>query len=182
MLAHSPATEHLHTLEGFAMSCDAAASAAIFFLTAFQPGQATAVLDRTPAVATMPGANPLAREPLYADIIGRAEALKTEVEALQKALTGDSARLDALPRFAPFKARIAALSELDMKGHLDLAARGTDGDLKCILRGISQDLPRKLDDMTGAKDMAARDLALREMHYLLVDNIEVITAPPAPPV
>ena len=164
------------------MSCDAAASAAIFFLTAFQPGQATAVLDRTPAVATAPAANPLAREPLYASIIGQAESLKAEVEALQKDLAGGGANVAALPRFAPFKARIAALSEMDMKGHLDLAARGTDGDLKCILRGISQDLPRKLDDMTGAKDVPARDLALREMHYLLIDNIEVITAPPAPPV
>lgn len=164
------------------MSCDAAASAAFFLLAAFQPGQPTAVLDRTPAVAPMPGANPLAGEPLYADIIGRAEALKAEVEALQKDLAGGAPSLEALPRFGPFKARIAALSDLDMKGHFDLAARGTDGDLKCILRGIAQDLPRKLEDMTGAKDIPARDLALREMHYLLVDNIEVITAPPAPPV
>jgi hypothetical protein len=164
------------------MSCDAAASAAFFLLTAFQPGQATAVLDRTPAVATKPGANPLAREPLFADIIGRAQSLKADVEALQKGLAGGAASLDALPRFTPFKARIAALADLDMKGHLELARRGTDGDLKCILRGISQDLPRKLDDMTGAKDAAARDLALREMAYLLVDNVEVITAPPAPPV
>jgi hypothetical protein len=164
------------------MSCDAAASAAFFLLTAFQPGQASAVLDRTPAVATAPGANPLAREPLFADIIGRAQSLKAEVEALQKGLAGGVAKLEALPRFAPFKAQVAALSALDMKGHLELAARGTDGDLKCILRGISQDLPKKLQDITAAKDVAARDLALSEMHYLLVDNVEVITAPAAPPV
>jgi hypothetical protein len=69
-----------------------------------------------------------------------------------------------------------------MQGHVELAKRGTDGDLKCILRGISQDLPKKLADLTAAKTGPDQDQALRDMSYLLNDNVEVITAPPAPPV
>jgi len=65
-----------------------------------------------------------------------------------------------------------------MKGHLTLAERGTDGDLKCILKGISQDLPVKLEAMQDAKDEAARKEALTDMSYLLRDNVEVITTPP----
>lgn len=160
------------------MSCDAAAAVVLFLNAAFSPAQPVA-LDRTPAVAVAPGANPLAREPLYADIISRANALKAEVEAYRAGLGDTVAELKGVDAF---KGRIAALAELDMKGHLDLAARGTDGDLKCILRGISQDLPKKLDDVLAAKDKAARDLALSEMAYLLVDNVEVIVAPPAPEV
>jgi hypothetical protein len=163
------------------MSCDAVASAAFLFLTAFSPAEPAAP-HRTAAVASLPAANPLAREPLFADIIGRARVLKDEVEMLRAESGAGQAQVEALPRFAGFKAQVAALAELDMKGHFTLAERGTDGDLKCILRGIAQDLPVKLNDMTAAKDAAARDLALREMAYLLVDNVEVITAPPAPPV
>lgn len=164
------------------MSCDAAASAAFLLLTAFGPAEPAAVLDRTPAVATAPGANPLAREPLFADIIGRAQGLKSDVEAMQQGLKSGAASVEALPRFAAFKSGVGQLAELDMKGHLELAARNLDGDLKCILRGIAQDLPKKLDEMVAAKDAAERSLALEEMAYLLVDNVEVIVAPPAPPV
>ena len=68
-----------------------------------------------------------------------------------------------------------------MKGHIELKARGTDGDLKCILKGISQDLPLKLGDLKTAATGSAQDEALKQMAYLLNDNVEVITAPPAPP-
>lgn len=163
------------------MSCDAVASAAFLLLTAFSPAE-PAMLHRTAAVAAAPAANPLVREALFADIIGRARVLKDEVEMLRSESANGAAAVESLPRFTSFKDQIAALAELDMKGHFTLAERGTDGDLKCILRGIAQDLPLKLKDMTAAKDTAARDLALREMAYLLVDNVEVITAPPAPPV
>ena len=69
-----------------------------------------------------------------------------------------------------------------MKGHEELAKRGTDGDLKCILKGISMDLGKKLSELVQAPTGAAQDVALRDMAYLLNDNVEVITAPPAPPV
>lgn len=154
------------------MSCDVAMSAAIL-LASFNPGAAP---PRPPLllVSTAPAAvNPLAREPLYADIVRRAGLLKSEVEDYRK-----GAGAGVLPRFDRFKADVATLSALDMKGHLDLAARGTDGDLKCILKGISQDLPKKLADVEAASAPDARDAALKEMFYLLRDNVEVITTPP----
>jgi hypothetical protein len=165
------------------MSCDVAASAAILLATLAAPGQGRAptphTLTLTPAAwmqATTVAAavNPLAQEPLYADIVRRARRLRDETEAYR-------ARLKGSPAVAGpdgFAADIAALSALDLQGHVDLAKRGTDGDLKCILKGISQDLPRKLAEVDGAKDAAAKDAALEDMFYLLRDNIEVITTPP----
>ena len=75
-------------------------------------------------------------------------------------------------------AQVAALSSLDMQGHVELAKRGTDGDLKCILRGISQDLPRKFAAVHAATDPAGRRSALDEFWYLLRDNVEVVTSTP----
>ena len=155
------------------MSCDIAMSAAIL-LASFHPAPSA----RPPlllALAEAPvGQNPLAREPLYADIVRRAGALKAQVQTYRAAPAG----LAPLPRFDAFKADVDALSAQDMQGHLDLAKRGTDGDLKCILRGISQDLPRKLDEVEKASTATARSTALQDMFYLLRDNIEVITSPP----
>lgn len=148
------------------MSCDAAASLAVFWLAATGPMQPmhTAAAAPPPAVA---------QEPLFADIVKRAGKLKAEVNAFMG---------DDKPISDGFKSRVGELSDLDMQGHLALAKRGTDGDLKCILRGISQDLPLKLAAVTAATDHKTRVAALKEMAYLLNDNVEVITAPPAPPV
>ena len=162
------------------MSCDVAAAAFLFLASAAPGGNAT--LIDAPAVAVAPAPEiSVAHEPLFADIIKRAAKLKSDTEAYRKRTAKATAALD-LPRFADFQTRIGALSDLDMKGHLELAKRGTDGDLKCILRGISQDLPKKLADLTAAKTGPDQDQALRDMSYLLNDNVEVITAPPAPPV
>jgi hypothetical protein len=151
------------------MSCDAAASAALMWFAATSPMAPAPLMQ--PAVAQAPTS--VAHEPLFADIVQRARRLKAEVEAF---------RGNDRPIPEAFGKKVAELSDLDMKGHLTLAQRGTDGDLKCILRGISQDLPLKLAAVTAAKDRKARDLALRDMAYLLNDNVEVITAPPAPAV
>ncbi len=160
------------------MSCDVAVSTFLWLASmGADPSHAGARLQlaiNTPAMASPGGVSALSREPLYADIVGRAKALKAEVGAYRKSS-------GALKGFEDFKAKVAALSALDMKGHLDLAARGTDGDLKCILRGISQDLPKKLDEVASASG-PARAKALEDMSYLLNDNVEVITAPPHPPV
>lgn len=128
-------------------------------------------------------ASPLSREPLYADIVGRARVLQTEVEKF-RALPGlqASAAPVALPGFAAFKTDAAKLAELDMQGHFDLAKRGTDGDLKCILKGISQDIAVKVQAVEDAKTGADQDRALDDLAYLLNDNVGVITAPPKPPV
>ena len=163
------------------MSCDVAV-AAFLFLASSGPAapNGMSVPNAAPAVATV---RSVAGEPLFVDIIARAGRLKAEVEDYRKA--GDfksSAAPLPLPAFDRFGAEIAELSALDMKGHLELAARGGDGDLKCILRGISADLPIKLKELQQAPTGVAQDTALRDMAYLLNDNVEVITAPPAPPV
>ena len=152
------------------MSCDAVALSAFLWLASTGPTpapQAPVAIQAPVSVAT---------EPLFADIIKRAGALRGDIADFRKVSAGP------LPGFDAFSAKVSALSDLDMKGHLDLKARGTDGDLKCILRGISQDLPLKLKDVADAAPGKARDTALRDMDYLLRDNVEVITAPPAPPV
>ena len=164
------------------MSCDIAISAAIL-LASFHPGSHATprLMLAALADASAPAAgaiNPLAREPLYADIIERAGVLKAEVSTYRAAPAG----MAPLPGFDAFKTDLVALSALDMQGHLDLAKRGTDGDLKCILRGISQDLPRKLTEVEHATTGDARNAALQDMFYLLRDNVEVITSPPAPTV
>lgn len=157
------------------MSCDVAAAAFLLF-TAAHPG-ANAML--TPAVAQAP--TPVAQEPLFRSIVDRAGALKGEVNGYRKTV-GSAAQPLPLPHFDAFRAQIGELAAMDQQGHEMLKARGTDGDLKCILHGISQDLPLKLAAVTDAKTGHDEDLALRDLAYLLNDNVEVITAPPAPPV
>lgn len=149
------------------MSC-AAAAAAFLWLAAMPPMAADAI-SQTPASP----AGAVALEPLFADIVARAGRLKAEADAARKA--GQAPPAD-------FAEAIRQLANLDMQGHVLLKARGTDGDLKCILKGISEDLPLKLAAMQAAASPAARDDALAEMGYLLNDNVEVITAPPKPPV
>lgn len=141
------------------MSCEAIAAAAFLWLASSAP---------TPAPAAAPPAS-VAQEPLFADIVRRAAALKAEVAG-------------GAPEMAGFKARIGELAALDMQGHVVLRDRGTDGDLKCILKGIAEDLPLKLAAVEAAQDERARKLAFDDLAYLLNDNVEVIQAPPAPPV
>ena len=153
------------------MSCDAAAALFLFFASA-SPGQGPAM---APAV-TVAAPPSVATEPLFADIVLRAKGLEADVKNFRTRLSGGQA-MD----FSAFSGKISELSKLDMQGHLTLAERGTDGDLKCILRGISQDLTVKMADLVAASTPTARDGALKEMGYLLRDNVEVILAPPAPP-
>jgi hypothetical protein len=148
------------------MSCDAVASVAFLWLASTSPVHGSTVYAMAPAAA-------VSHEPMFMDIVKRASRLKSQVAAFQ----GNDRPIPEV-----FKTQVTELSALDMQGHLLLAKRGTDGDLKCILRGISQDLPLKLTAVTKAADRKARDVALKEMGYLLRDNVEVITAPPTPPV
>ncbi|PTS81620.1 MULTISPECIES: hypothetical protein [unclassified Caulobacter] len=158
------------------MSCSAVAVSAMLWLAS----GSSAPLQAAPPAATAPAS--VAAEPLFADIVRRATQLKAQTEAYRKALAADPAA-PAMPLkdLAGFEVRIGELSALDMKGHLTLKERGAVDDLKCILRGISQDLPDKLAAMQAATTIKAQDLALRDMVYLLNDNVEVITAPPTPP-
>ena len=161
------------------MSCDAIAASAMLFMASFNPAggapQGQVLLISSPA-----GPTSVASEPLFADIISRAAALKITVERMRASGLGGS--ITEAPGYAEFKAQVTALAELDMRGHVTLAERGTDADLKCILKGIAQDLPMRLQQLEAATDAAARDQALKDMSYLLNDNVEVITSPPASPV
>jgi hypothetical protein len=166
------------------MSCDAVAFAATLWLSSFDPS--AQALGAQPAMFLRTANAPLPRvssEPMYRDIVKQAKSLKGEVNAYLKAgeKVAPSDPAWALVNFDAFKQKVGALSELDMKGHLDLKARNLDGDLKCILRGISQDLPKRLDEVAAAKDARSQSAALKELSYLLNDNVEVITAPPQPP-
>lgn len=148
------------------MSCGIALAAALLLA---DPNVALAAAEPA-AVAGAPVS--VASEPLFADIVARASALK----ALSQNFSSDATPAG----WTDFRARATELAGLDMQGHLILAERGTDGDLKCILRGIAEDIPVKLDAVEKATTPEARALALSELSYLLNDNVEVITAPPQP--
>ena len=150
------------------MSCGIALAAALILA---DPNVALAAAEPA-AVAGAPVS--VASEPLFADIVARASALK----ALSQSFSPDATPAG----WSDFRTQATTLAGLDMQGHLILAERGTDGDLKCILRGISEDLPLKLKAVEEAANASARDAALTDLAYLLNDNVEVITAPPAPPV
>jgi hypothetical protein len=154
------------------MSCDAVALAATLWLASTS---ATAPAPSAPALTTPPS---VASEPLFVGIVQRAGKLRAETKAYEAApLDGG---VDKLRDFPAFETEVAELSSLDMQGHVELVSRGYTDDLKCILKGISQDLPVKLKAMETAADAKSRHAALEDMFYLLRDNVEVITAPPQP--
>ncbi len=153
------------------MSCGLAL-AAVLLLS--DPAVATAAAQ-PPVAAEVPVT--VAHEPLFADIVARSGALKAVVEGW--IASGDAAFLTS-PAFADFKARTTELAALDLQGHLVLKERGTDNDLKCILRGISEDMPKRVAAVEAASGDAERKVALEELAYLLNDNVEVITSPPQP--
>lgn len=122
----------------------------------------------------------VAQEPLFVDIVARSGALKAMVDGWAQARAADEAGFFVGQAFTGFKAQAEQLSALDMQGHLILKERGTDNDLKCILRGISEDIPVKIQAVQDAPTPAERAVALSELSYLLNDNVEVITSPPKP--
>ena len=139
---------------------------------------AAALMLTDPVVAAAPAPalsaeTPVAGEPLFVDIVSRSQALKGVVDGWIE--TGFDAAA-----FAGFRQDAEALAALDMQGHVTLRERNVDGDLKCILRGISEDLPGRLDAVETAPDDRERSVALSELSHLLDDNAAVILAPPQP--
>ncbi len=124
----------------------------------------------------------VAGEPLFVDIVARSTALKALVDGWAEARAADQAGFFAGQAFSGFEAQAGELAALDMQGHLILKERGTDNDLKCILRGISEDIPVKIQAVRDATDPTERAAALSDLSYLLNDNVEVITSPPKPEV
>jgi hypothetical protein len=133
-----------------------------------------------PAAADAPVS--VAGEPLFAEIVTRSTAMRGIVSTWLSAGAADNASFGVSPEFERLRHGTTLLAERDMQGHLILKERGTDGDLKCILRGIAEDMPLKVEAVRTATTPAERRLALEELHYLLNDNVEVITAPPQPEV
>lgn len=129
------------------------------------------------ACATTPmlvAQNPIAKEALYAGIIKRAEALKGRADAYAAKA---SPALSADAGFQRFTQEVSDLADLNMQAHLDLKARGTDNDLKCVLKGVSLDLKIKHDALKAAQTPEALKVALTDLSYLLADNIDVIVTP-----
>ncbi|MFN4041259.1 MAG: hypothetical protein ACK4I0_06320 [Brevundimonas sp.] len=159
------------------MSCALALASALLLA---DPVAATAAAQ--PAAATAAAPVSVAGEPLFADIIARSARLKAVVDGWSASGAADASGFVTGADFTAFKAQTVELAALDMQGHVILRERGTDGDLKCILRGISEDMPKKVAAVESAADAHARHTALEELAYLLNDNVEVITAPPQPEV
>ena len=122
----------------------------------------------------------VAAEPLFVDIVTRSSGLKAIIDAWKANGAADASGFFAGADYTGFKTRAEALSASDMQAHLILKERGTDNDLKCILRGISEDIPKKIAAIEAAANPSARAVALDELSYLLNDNVEVITSPPHP--
>lgn len=158
------------------MSCGLALAAALML---GDPSIAEAAAQ-PPVAADAPVS--VAHEPLFADLVTRSGALKAIVDGWIASGEAEGAGFFGGAAFAGFKAQATELAERDLQGHLVLKERGTDNDLKCILRGISEDLPRKIAAVEAAPDAAERRTALDELAYLLNDNVEVITSPPKPEV
>ena len=156
------------------MSCGLALSIALMMT---DPSVALAAAQ--PAAAANAPVS-VASEPLFSDIVTRSSALKAVVDAWSASRAADAEGFFAGETYAEFKTEAEALSALDMQGHLILKERGTDGDLKCILRGISEDMTKKVHAVETAADAQTRAVALSELSYLLNDNVEVITSPPQP--
>lgn len=161
------------------MSCDAAAAAGFLMFAALTnpaPGpEMGGAAHLQPIAAEAPP--PVADMPLFKDIVARAGKLKAEVEQARTGLAGASA---TAPMPGAFADDVAQLSALDQQGSDWIRQNRSGDDLKCILHGISQDLPNKLAAMKAAATPHDEDLALRDMFYLLRDNVEVVTAPPQP--
>ncbi|HEV7353116.1 MAG TPA: hypothetical protein VGN74_08330 [Brevundimonas sp.] len=159
------------------MACGAALASTLLLTLSGPAAIAAPVAAPVAAPATLDAA--LAAEPLFRDIVTRAGTLKARVEAW----TADGAGLaPAFPEgeaFRALKAEAEALAALDLQAHHWLAARDADGDLKCILRGIAEDLPVRLAAVETSQG-PARAEALAELAHLLDDNAAVILAPPQP--
>lgn len=160
------------------MACGAALASALILTLAGPASVDAPAAAVPPAPAALDAA--LAAEPLFRDIVTRAGTLKARVEAWTTDGAGLAPAFPASAAFRALKAEAEALAALDLQAHHWLADRDADGDLKCILRGIAEDLPVRLAAIETSEG-PARAEALAELAHLLDDNAAVILAPPQPP-
>lgn len=154
------------------MSCGVALAVSLLF------ADPTATSAPVPPAAEAPAS--VAAEPMFADIVARSGSLKSVVDGWLAAGHADHAAFWAGAEFQGFKTQAADLAARDMQGHVTLRDRGVDGDLKCILRGISEDMPKRIEAVETAPSAAERRISLEELSHLLEDNAAVITSPPMP--
>ncbi len=140
------------------------------------------VASAPPAPVVIEAPASVATEPLFADIVARSQSLKAVVDDWIAMQAGADDTLADSEAFTAFRTDALTLADLDMQGHVTLRDRGEDGDLKCILRGISEDMPKRLDAVAAATSAPERASALAELSHLFDDHAEVILAPPAPEV
>lgn len=128
----------------------------------------------TGAMAQEAPVNPVSQEPFYAELIAKAQTLKATTEGFAA-----TPKLSLLtdPAFEAYGREIAELTALNLKAHYDLKARGTDNDLKCVLMGVSLDLPIRFEGIRVATTEQDLKDAFEDMSFLLEDNIEVIRTP-----
>lgn len=155
------------------MSCNLAVAAALFFAS----DPAASALPDAVAVQAPAAVSTLSSEPAFAALVQESQSLKAITDGWMGADSLADVHFAHMPAFAAFKSRIEALAVADMNGHLTLKERGTDSDLTCIMRGIAEDMPKKLAQLEEAAPGAPRKMALEELSYLLNDNAEVILAP-----
>ncbi len=124
------------------------------------------------AAAATPDKSTISQEPFFAGLVTEAGRLKAKTETFKP-----TPALLSQPDFPAYAQAIRALSAGDQQGHKTLKTRGTDNDLKCILTGLSRDLPVKLTAIQAAKNDADMKTALTNMSELLSDNIDVIVTP-----
>lgn len=133
---------------------------------------ASLILGSSAPVFAAPARSTISQEPFFAGLVTEAGRLKAETEAFKP-----SVAVVSQPDFQGYAQAIRALSAGDLQGHKTLKARGTDRDLKCILTGLSRDLPIKLTAIQSAKTDTDMKTALGNMADLLSDNIDVIVTP-----
>ena len=158
------------------MSCGLAITAALLL----SDPNIVAAAAQPPVVVGAPLS--VAGEPFFSDLVSRASILKAVVDGWSASGVADQPGFFAGEAFTRFKVQAGELAALDMQGHIILRDRGADGDLKCILRGISEDMPGRVAAVEAATSPQERAVALAELSHLFDDNVEVITAPPAPEV
>ena len=130
---------------------------------------ATTLLLTNPDVALAASVDPatvpadltgLAAEPLFIDIVSRSGRLKSVAEGWAETGAVHAPGFLTGSDWLTFRTEATALGELNLQGHLILKSRESEGDMTCILRGLSEDLPVRLADMEAADSAGARDLAL----------------------
>jgi len=159
------------------MTCNLALASALIFSSA---NVGVAEPSHT-AIAASYAPLSLPQESAFAALIGEATRLKLVVQGWMNTPTVNDEGFLQSEAYSNFKIQTENLAKADMEGHLTLKQRGTDGDLTCILRGIAEDIPKRIANLEAAPVGAERYQALEELAYLLNDNAEVILAPPITP-